>query len=463
MMVMTVNPPHVTPAPQARLVSVSQPIDRIAPLRFLRVAAGADEQRIFWQQADADYVFAGYGVAASLTATGPARFQVIHDDMIRLFADAVIETVNEHIRPRLFGGFAFQHDTPLDGLWRAFAPAYFVLPRVLLTQYSGLSWLTVSGCVPPGGEAALRAELDALVRLLESAEDDEDTAEHIHAAAPVVHYPLDQAGWRQQITSATRRMQAGELDKVVLSRTCDVTFGNDKADSVNPLDALERLARPYASSYRFLIEAAPGSAFFGATPELLAEVNGRLLKTVALAGSIRRGTNAAEDDDLAAQLWANPKERYEHGLVVEGLRDLLEPRTHELVIPEVPGVMKLSNIQHLYTPIYGELRAEDGILSLVELLHPTPALGGYPREIAMQTIVQSEIITRGWYASPVGWLDAQGDGMFVVAIRSAVSSGARARLYAGAGIVAASDPDREWDETRLKFRPMLEALSADIH
>jgi menaquinone-specific isochorismate synthase len=122
------------------------------------------------------------------------------------------------------------------------------------------------------------------------------------------------------------------------------------------------------------------------------------------------------------------------------------------------GVYRLKNIQHLRTPVDGELHEGLHILDIVKALHPTPALGGTPRDIAMQAIRQTELITRGWYAAPVGWLGADGTGEFAVAIRSAVSSGKRARLYAGAGIVAESDPDREWEETRLKFRPMLDAL-----
>jgi menaquinone-specific isochorismate synthase len=128
--------------------------------------------------------------------------------------------------------------------------------------------------------------------------------------------------------------------------------------------------------------------------------------------------------------------------------------------------LRLSNIQHLYTPVRGQLRADYGLLDIVERLHPTPALGGYPRREALEAVKRIETVERGWYASPVGWIDYHGDGMFAVAIRSAVRAGQTARLYAGAGIVADSDPDKEWAETGLKFRPMLAALGAlgaDIH
>lgn len=456
---------------EARLVSFSQPVDDLTPLEFLLAMTARQHdsdlgsQRFYWEHADADYAFAGFGVAADLKASGADRFGVIGREMQRLLANAVIETVNDHIIPRLFGGFSFGANTPLEAIWSAFSRAYFVLPRYVLTRYSGITWLTVNAYVERGQERTLRDELENITRLIEAADHHILRRMSERASArrqpSSISYPLSEEAWHTQITSATRRMKAGELDKVVLSRTCDIAFDTP----IEPLDALANLETRYASAYRFLIEPEPGSAFFGATPELLIELNGRDFKTAGLAGSIKRGATPKDDDQLGAQLWSNPKERHEHGLVVDSLRDLLEPRSRELIIPEVPGLLKLSNIQHLYTPIYGELNADAtdvSVLPMVEWLHPTPALGGYPRNIAVETIINTETISRGWYASPVGWVDARGDGTFAVAIRSAVSSGNQARLYAGAGIVSESVPEREWDETRLKFRPMLEALNAEI-
>lgn len=465
---LTIMERETTTHDEARLVSFSQPVDELTPLEFLRAMTARQHetsvspQRFYWEHADSDYAFAGFGAAAVLTASGADRFEVIAGEMQRLLGSAVIETVNEHIIPRLFGGFSFGANTPLDGIWGAFSRAYFVLPRYVLTRYSGITWLTVNACVNRGEERALRTDLENMTRLIENADHHTLRRMSGHVSArrqpSQISYPLSKEAWNTQVTHATQCMKAGELDKVVLSRTCDITFDTP----IEPLDALANLETRYASAYRFLIEPHPGSAFFGATPELLVELNGRNFKTAGLAGSIKRGATLDEDDQLAAQLWSNPKERHEHGLVVDSLRDLLEPRSHELIIPEVPGILKLSNIQHLYTPIYGDLNTAFTTLQMVEAMHPTPALGGYPRNIAVETIINTEIISRGWYASPVGWVDGRGDGTFAVAIRSAVSSGNQARLYAGAGIVADSVPDREWDETRLKFRPMLEALNAEV-
>ncbi len=254
-------------------------------------------------------------------------------------------------------------------------------------------------------------------------------------------------------------MRAGDYDNVVLSRTCDVSFDQP----VDPVLALANLERRYPNAHRFLIEVLPGHAFFGATPELLAAVEDGALRTAALAGSRRRGATHAEDDALAAELMATPKERHEHAVVVDALREMLAPMARSLDIPDTPTLYRLSNIQHLYTPVRAQLDAGYHALDVVERLHPTPALGGYPRAEAIDAIKRLETVERGWYASPVGWIDPNGDGTFAVAHRSAVSAGDSARLYAGAGIVADSDPDREWEETGLKFKPLLEALGVNPH
>ena len=170
------------------------------------------------------------------------------------------------------------------------------------------------------------------------------------------------------------------------------------------------------------------------------------------------GKTAEEDDHYGRALLNSAKDRYEHDVVVQALRERLTPMTETLIMPDTPQLYKLSNIQHLFTPVSGRLREPSGVLPLVKLLHPTPALGGTPRSAAMRFIQQHEPVPRGWYAAPIGWIDHKLDGTFGVAIRSAVAQDNRVWAYAGAGIVADSVPQKEWVETALKFRPMLGAL-----
>ena len=256
------------------------------------------------------------------------------------------------------------------------------------------------------------------------------------------------------IRHATGTMQHGPLNKVVLSRVCEIRY----AQKVNVDGALAHLNAAYPDCYRFLFEPRPFHAFYGATPELIVGMNGRFLHTMGLAGSIGRGKTSAEDEALAQELLNSSKNQHEHALVVESIRRRLAPLSRQLEIPQEPTILQLGYIQHLYTPIRATLNHADGVLSILQNLHPTPALGGQPRELAMPFISQAEPVPRGWYGAPVGWLDHNLDGAFSVAIRSAITQDRRVWLYSGAGIVADSDPQAEWDETALKFRPMLNAL-----
>jgi menaquinone-specific isochorismate synthase len=192
-------------------------------------------------------------------------------------------------------------------------------------------------------------------------------------------------------------------------------------------------------------------------------VQGNELRSMALAGSIRRGQTPAEDAALAAELLASQKDRHEHQVVARALLRRLRSYSLSLESPDLPQILALSNIQHLHTPVRATLRHPGDILRLVSRLHPTPALSGDPNKSAQAFIRDHEPITRGWYAAPVGWVDAHMNGVFAVAIRSAVVQRERAWLYAGAGIVNASQPQTEWAETALKFRPMLQALGIPRH
>lgn len=438
-----------------RLLSFSRAIAPINLLDFLR-AAPPNTQRVYWENKDSEIALAGWDVAAQIVASGEDRFASVKAQAQQIFSSAIVEGSEHGITPRLFGGFSFQPDHQPDGMWQAFASAYFVLPRYTLTRMGNDHYLTINAYVQPGQEARLSSELAWMIQRLEHLRQERFASEYgrtwMHD--PNIRYPMSRDDWRARITDATRRMRAGELDKVVLARTSEVAFD----DPIDPLYALENLRERYHDCYRFLIEPAPGHAFFGATPEILAQVDDTHVQTVALAGSTRRGTTADEDSALAQALLNDSKERHEHAVVADMLRERLTPLTHTLNAPDTPTIYRLSNIQHLHTPFEGTLRDGLDVLDIVEQLHPTPALGGYPRTIALETIKQAETESRGWYAAPVGWFDHLGSGQFAVAIRSAVAVGSTARLYAGVGIVAQSNPDQEWDETNLKFKPVLNAL-----
>ncbi|MEM7112327.1 MAG: isochorismate synthase [Chloroflexota bacterium] len=447
--------------PESRLISYSIPSPGITAADFLHQAHGLE--RFYWEDGRNHLVFAGSGVTKELFAWGERRFRSIERQAKALFQDTTV--VNEAAplaAPRLFGGFAFREDFAPDEAWTTFQPAHFVLPHYQLVQQDNESWLTINAQLPASEEPSelvpqLHEALTIRYELLLAAKA-APNIRHEMPPATAVNYPMSFPAWETMISTATNRTRHTELNKVVLARVCEVQFD----EQVNVDGALSFLAEKYANSYRFLFEPRPAHAFYGATPELLARVNGRSFTTMGLAGSIARGKTKAEDETLANEMLNSAKDRHEHEIVVDSIRRRLEPFTDSLAIPTTPSVMALSNIQHLFTPIQAQLSQPMGILPLVENLHPTPALGGSPRELAMQFISEAEPITRGWYGAPMGWIDHNLNGAFIVGIRSAVAQNKRVWLYAGAGIVDDSIPQKEWDETALKFRPMLEALRLEI-
>jgi menaquinone-specific isochorismate synthase len=448
---------------QGRLVSYSRPAPGIGPALFLRYARG--RPRFYWRDGRTGITFAGMGSAADLMAWGETRIQAIERQARELFTHAAaLHTGDPLAAPRLFGGFAFREDFIPDFAWAGFHPAHFILPHYQLVQHGRETWLTINTLLAPdesldANAQQLREALQqfavSLADFAQAAPDDQRCLEANETKRGyTVSYPMPYQTWAQMIEQAQTQFQTGALQKVVLARVCEV-----QSPALVDIDhALAYLQQRYAECYCFLFEPQPHHAFFGATPELLIASQGRQFASMSLAGSIQRGATPAEDERLAQELLNSAKDCHEHALVVAAVRSRLEPLVDELRIPDTPTVYQLSNIQHLYTPIRGVLRRAQGVLPLVETLHPTPALGGSPRDLALAFISAVESVPRGWYAAPVGWIDDHLDGVFGVAIRSAVAQRQRAWLYAGAGIVAASEAQKEWEETGWKFRPIQEAL-----
>ena len=437
-----------------RLLSCSVPCDGISFTDFLGAAEG--QPRTYWQNRNDNIAFAGAGTAVELMAWGKDRFRKIVQGARELYAKAhIVGGDPSRTGPRLYGGFSFRDDFTPDNTWSIYAPAHFVLSHYQLVSIGGETWLTINAQIPLDEDPqALVNDLCTALRekIKELQANRARMSGKEQSRLESVHYPMSFAMWQKMIGHATERIHAGELNKVVLSRAAELRF----EQRVRILPILNQMATDYADCYRFLFEPRPHFAFYGASPELLASVRGNRMDTVGLAGSIGRGSKLEDDLRLGKELLRSHKNRHEHRIVVDKIRDRLQPLTESLEIASA-GLLKLKNIQHLHSPIHGRLKRATGILALVEALHPTPALGGDPRDRAMRLIRDLEPIPRGWYGAPVGWIDANLDGQFTVAIRSAVAQESRVWVYAGAGIVGDSQPKAEWEETALKFRPMLDA------
>ncbi|MXR51345.1 isochorismate synthase [Halovenus sp. WSH3] len=411
--------------------------------------AAIETPRLVWTDRS-ERIVAG-GAAATVTADGSERFETVRQQATALFETVSVDSP-EAARPRLYGGFAFTdaHTDPGgDATWAGFPGAQFVLPAIQVVEADPGAWLTTAAT---GADATQRAEtrLDHWRDRLEELPAVESTGP---PGISEKTYAPPRADWQREIQEATARIEQGHLQKVVLAQALTARL----SEPVTPSDVLVRLGESYPDCFQFLFEPETGGSFFGATPERLVSVDGTTVETEALAGSIGRGETTEEDEWLASQLRDSDKNTHEHDIVVETILDQLAPFADDITTG-ARQIRKLANVQHLQTPIRADLGEEYHVLDLVEALHPTPAVGGLPPERALETIRETEVFDRGWYAAPVGWFDADGDGTFSVAIRSAVACERQATLFAGAGIVADSDPDQEYDELQLKYRPILDEL-----
>lgn len=311
-----------------------------------------------------------------------------------------------------------------------------VVPRVVLGRRDGRSWLTL---VTPAREAV---SVPQLRRRPYAVPDPE--------GASVIGQLPSPEEWRGVIAAAVAELQADPvLDKVVLARAIDVAASRP----LDPRAVAARLARRFPSCNTFVCDG-----FVGASPELLVRRTGRHAESVVLAGTTPRGATPEADAAYEQELLTSPKIAHEHAAAADSVREALEPLAADVVAGR-PSVLRLPNVSHLGTKVEAWLPPDPpGALALATALHPTAAVGGTPRAAALDAIRRLEPVGRERYAGPVGWVDARGDGEFAVALRCAQLRGDQARLWAGGGIVAESDPQSEVDETTVKFDAVLSAL-----
>jgi menaquinone-specific isochorismate synthase len=341
--------------------------------------------------------------------------------------------------PVAFGSFTF--DPASDG-------SVLVLPQLVLGRRAGQAWLTSITRRPRRRAAAWPAVgQEGLDRSRQPAPGEI----RWHDGS------LTAPEWERVVAAAVQRIRAGGLHKVVLARDL-------YASAAAPIDErllLARLAARYPECYTFAC-----AGLTGATPELLIKRQGPEVSSLVLAGTFPRGQDAAEDAALGAALLASAKETEEHEYAAASVRDALAPLCDQLTVAEHPVLLKVANLQHLATTVHGTLSARDAsgaghsVLTLLNALHPSAAVCGTPTEAAMELIRELEGMDRGRYAGPVGWVDSAGNGEWGIALRCAEIDGPRARLFAGGGIVADSDPAAELAETVTKFRTMRFALEA---
>jgi isochorismate synthase len=476
-------------APEPVLQSFSEQVTPVDPVALFRHAQTTMGAAAYWERPQDGAAIVGMGATQQITLQGIAPsawvFGEARREWQRLIAGAqAFGDVSGG--PLLLGGFAFDPLQPPTDTWSGFPSGLLTLPRLLYRHVGNRASITYSVVLPPGTatERAFRTLRDTWLASLagpgvrrQGAADGREEADavgtpgaqrgsngHVRAGSilprsqrpapvPQQRERSEPDPWQQLVAGAAQDIRDGQLEKVVLARQVRLP-----AEAVvDAATALARLRRETTSGLIFAVASA-GRCFLGATPERLVRLQDGQVQTAALAGSRRRGATVAEDAALEQELLRSSKDRWEHAIVARDLTDGLGAAGVELAPTPRSVVLKLGSVQHLYTPLAGSVDSDCTILDLLERLHPSPAVGGYPRAEALAWIREREGMDRGWYAGPIGWMDTVGNGDFAVGIRSALLDRYGALLFAGCGIMGDSRPEDEFGESELKLRPMLAAL-----
>lgn len=447
----------------SQIISISWQIDSVDPLTVLHKISQPDQLSFYFEKQELGtgihsrergFAIAAIGAVAQLQINSSNRFVEAQNFMQSILSKTTImgDTHLPLTGPHFFCSFAFFDDAASQS--SGFPATTIFLPAWQVSRQE--NHYTIVANLLLSADINLELNLNQLWEQLEtirSIKYELTTPLIDHRNLLKIHDVTDTHHFKQAVLSALDQIAAQELNKVVLAHAVDVS---------SPLpfhlaNSLYHLRQLYPDCYLFSISNGQGQTFIGASPERLIQLYDRHLVTDALAGSAARGRTTFEDAHFADSLLNSAKEMHEHQVVI----DFITGRLIQLGLKPQRSplrLLQLSNIQHLQTPIHASVPAQVHLLDVVAELHPTPAVAGVPREIACTLIRQHEMFERSLYAAPIGWVDHQGNGEFAVGIRSALINGQEARLYAGAGIVAGSDPDRELAEIQLKLQALLNAL-----
>ncbi|WOV83401.1 isochorismate synthase [Sporosarcina jeotgali] len=444
--------------PHVRFFTETIEAGGISPLSFFEAGAFIhDSHRFYWENAAKTMTLVGIGQALTLTdEAGTNRYDTIESKW-KHYCDALIKE-DKDMDPVLFGGFSFDEKRlSMHSEWEDFPNALFAVPAFQLKIENGKTLVAIN-FVSEDSETvqqfeALRKQRDQLIHMAQ-------VQESVSAEKPLLcsMKELRKEQYLKAVKQITEKIQMGEAEKVVIARKLALQF----EQPIRPAAALQSISNEQRDSYNFGLENG-SQFFFGATPERLIEIKDGQAFSACVAGSIKRGSSADEDQQFGNELLQDKKNREEHQYVVDMITGVFDSLCASYTAAAKPKLMKVRDIQHLHTPVQGHLGAESSIFQFVKALHPTPALGGVPTPVAMELIRQEEDLDRGYYAAPVGWTDTSGNGEFAVAIRSSLLDQDKAWLYAGGGIVADSEPNQEYEETWVKFRPMLRALGGSLN
>lgn len=417
------------------LLSVTLATPELALDGFPPFRPESGERLFYWSRPSSALL--GLGVAAEAEGSGGSRWAEPALALARWRGDwSHVDVDDSGLQPVMLGGFAFAPEGGPD-----FPAARLFVPALLLRRAGDGCALTFTFPATDGGAAA---EAIQRLRRLAAALARQPARGGAMFPRREISAPED-AAWLERVADAVADIQSGSLDKVVLTRRVAVSAERD----FDPAGVMAGLARISPRGTHFCLDAPDGGLFLGASPEMLAGLSQGEVWCDALAGTT--WTQGARLDDM--------KNGREHRLVVQAIAETLRPLCSRLEVPAAPVTLHLGHLHHLWSGLKGRVKAGVGLFDLLARLHPTPAVGGYPRQAALDWLARREEKRGAWYTGAIGWMDAAGEGEFAVALRCALVRGRHAELYAGAGIVAGSDPRGELAETEAKLAVMLEALA----
>ncbi len=430
----------LTSSDSARIVRCKVEVKDVAAMQWL--ACQPTPIKTYWANRNQEFKMAGVGIAHEVSGQDIPDLEALFVEL-RSLLDPRYPDLN------YYGGIQFNRAGQPAEEWKHFGAYRFIIPQFEIHRSERGTFLVCNYHYQPGSEHhtdQLIADLDKLQFDL-TLDDGQERAVLHRQDSP------DREVWEASIKTALHDMDAGKYEKVVLARRATLTFD----DPVDPVAYLLRLRRMSEETFNFYFQTDKDHAFLGATPERLFKRQGRTVLTEAIAGTRPRGKTIRDDERYARALLNSDKELREHRIVVDMIANILEPCCESLEVDDEVQITRLSHVQHLCKHFEGHLAADISDAALIKSLHPTPAMGGYPTDLALTAIEALEPFNRGWYAAPIGFIGYD-HTEFVVGIRSALVERERVSLYSGAGIVMGSDPAEEWQEIEDKISKFLKAL-----
>lgn len=409
-------------------------IDALSILRWL---AQSDAQRkLYWRGRDSEFEFGGCGIG----------FEIDEDktDSNKFSAEEIIEMSPYGEELLFFYGQSFSGCKPTDASWTKFPSRISVIPEIMVVRrgvcFSLMRCLTISP-----GENIEDISVRATKLLSRRPAFDEGSVEMPSAEVKFIRHRPDYESWSENIGISLARISAGEIKKIVLARRTDISLKNKP----NPVATLDRLIKENDNCYAILYQPEEGTTFISLSPERLFCLSDLRLETEAISSTVVRGKDKTEDEIFEKELVGSKKQKREHRYVVEGLGRAMRPICQSDPDVGTAAVLKLNRIQHLLTPVSGQLKKGIATEAVIGSLHPTAAVGGTPKAVAVPMIAKLEPFDRGWYAAPIGFI-SKNRSEFAVGIRSALISGNVISVFSGAGIVRGSTAESEWNEIESK-------------